>query len=114
MSKEPTMEAQTNFGKSEPAPVSDCHADEPSGATIDPTVKVDGSPKASESVEIPEFIAPASQSTTAPIVSFMEPNLSFGPEKNPFFGSIENLVPLGCFGPFPTNNDTPTYSFTSQ
>ncbi|CAH1436949.1 unnamed protein product [Lactuca virosa] len=114
MAKDPTMEAQTNSGKTKPAPVGDSHADEPSGATIDPTVNVVGSPKALESVEIPDFTAPASQSTISPIVSLMDPNSSFGPEKNLFLGSIENLVPLRCFGPFPTNNGTPTFSFTSQ
>lgn len=44
----------------------------------------------------------------------MDPNSSFGPKKTPILGTIENLVALGCFGPLPTNNGTPTFSFTSQ
>ncbi|CAH1422925.1 unnamed protein product [Lactuca virosa] len=114
MGMEPTTEAQTNSGKTKPAPVSDSHADEPLGATIDPTVNVVAPPKVLESVEIPNSTVPASPSTKAPIVSLMGPNSSFGPEKNPILGPVENLVPLGCFGPFPTNNGTPIFSFTSE
>ncbi|CAI9278151.1 unnamed protein product [Lactuca saligna] len=114
MAKEPTTEAQINSGKTKPARVSDTHTDESLGTTINPTVNVVAPPKVLGSIEIPDSTTPASQSFKATFVSFVDPNSSFGPRKNPILGPIENLFPFGCFGPFPTNNGTPIFSFTSK
>ncbi|CAI9294559.1 unnamed protein product [Lactuca saligna] len=60
---------------------------------------------------VPGIPNEATRSRHETSVSNMDHTPTFGPPKSHNIGPIHNLVPLGCFGPFP-NNTTP-FSFTS-